>query len=154
MSSREADAINIRPQPEELTRASRTSPAENVADEVGFIRRDGVLCCDDVSLETIAAEIGTPVYVYSALAIRSQYEVLNRALAKVPHRLHYSVKANSNLAILGVIRRLGAGVDIVSGGEMYRAQSAGFTGRDIVFSGVGKTERELTEALTLGVLLI
>jgi diaminopimelate decarboxylase len=75
-------------------------------------------------------------------------------LEGLPHRLHYSVKANSNLAILGVLRKLGAGVDIVSGGELYRAESAGFKGRDIVFSGVGKTQRELREALTLGVLLV
>jgi diaminopimelate decarboxylase len=102
----------------------------------------------------IAKAVGTPSYVYSAAAIRSQYEKLTAALSGVPHRLHYSVKANSNLAILGVLRRLGAGVDIVSGGELYRAESAGFKGRDIVFSGVGKTRRELEEALKVGVLLI
>jgi diaminopimelate decarboxylase len=102
----------------------------------------------------IATAVGTPSYVYSAAAIRSQYEKLTAALSGVPHRLHYSVKANSNLAILGVLRRLGAGVDIVSGGELYRAESAGFKGRDIVFSGVGKTRRELEEALKVGVLLI
>jgi diaminopimelate decarboxylase len=107
-----------------------------------------------VSLEKIAEDVGTPVYVYSAPAIRSQYERLSQALSAIPHRIHYSVKANSNLAILGILRGLGAGVDIVSGGEMYRAQSAGFKGKDIVFSGVGKTEREMVEALTLGVLMI
>jgi diaminopimelate decarboxylase len=110
--------------------------------------------CDGLSLETIAQAVGTPVYVYSAAAIRSQYERLTNALNGVPHRLHYSVKANSNLAILGILQRLGAGVDIVSGGELYRAESAGFAGKDIVFSGVGKTRRELEEALNLGVLLI
>jgi diaminopimelate decarboxylase len=107
-----------------------------------------------VSLEMIADSVGTPSYVYSAAAIRSQYEKLTSALSDIPHRLHYSVKANSNLAILGVLKRLGAGVDIVSGGELYRAESAGFKGRDIVFSGVGKTRRELEEALKVGVLLI
>jgi len=107
-----------------------------------------------VSLQSIAEEIGTPSYVYSAAAIRAQYHRLDSALEGIPHRLHYSVKANSNLAILGVLQRLGAGVDIVSGGELYRAESAGFRGTDIVFSGVGKTRRELEEALTLGVLLI
>ncbi|HXV16955.1 MAG TPA: diaminopimelate decarboxylase [Gemmatimonadaceae bacterium] len=122
--------------------------------EPGFRRSDGVLYCDGVSLETIASAVGTPVYVYSVAAIEDQYQRLSRALANVPHRLHYSVKANSNLAILGILRRLGSGVDIVSGGEMYRAQSAGFKGSDIVFSGVGKTEREMTEALQLGVLMI
>lgn len=114
----------------------------------------GVLCCDGVSLEHVAREVGTPAYVYSVDGIRSQYARLASALAGLPHRLHYSVKANSNIAILGVLRGLGAGVDIVSGGEMYRARLAGFGGADIVFSGVGKTEREMIEALTLDVLLI
>jgi diaminopimelate decarboxylase len=122
--------------------------------ETGFVRKDGVLACDGVSLDAIADAVGTPAYVYSVAAIQDQYNRLSKALSRVPHRLHYSVKANSNLAILGILQRLGSGVDIVSGGEMYRAQSAGFNGRDIVFSGVGKTEREMTEALTLGVLMI
>ena len=107
-----------------------------------------------MSLDGIATAVGTPVYVYSIAAIASQYKRLDSALSDVPHRLHYSVKASSNLAILNSLRMLGAGVDIVSGGEMYRAQAAGFGGADIVFSGVGKTEREMKEALTLGVLMI
>ncbi|MGI9042799.1 MAG: diaminopimelate decarboxylase [Gemmatimonadaceae bacterium] len=121
---------------------------------VGFVRDDGVLTCDGVSLDLIAAAAGTPAYVYSAASIRSQYEQLSHALRRVPHRIHYSVKANSNLAILGILQRLGSAVDVVSGGEMYRAQSAGFSGPDIVFSGVGKTEREMREALALGVRMI
>ncbi len=125
------------------------------ADPVGaFVREGGILICDGVSLETIAADIGTPAYVYSASNIRAQYTRLNGALAGLPYRLHYSVKANSNLAILGLLQRLGAGVDIVSGGELYRALSSGFRGEDIVFSGVGKTEKEIGEALSVGVLLI
>ncbi len=123
------------------------------AENPGFVRRDGVLTCDGVSLDNIAEAVGTPAYVYSAASMESQYRKLSAALARVPHRLHFSVKANSNLAVLGLLRRLGAGVDIVSGGEMYRAQSAGFDGRDIVFSGVGKTVKEMREALTLGVLM-
>ncbi len=130
------------------------SPEKSADYEPGFVRKDNTLTCDGVSLDGIADAVGTPVYVYSAAAIRSQYRRLDAALEGVPHRLHYSVKANSNLAILGALRALGAGVDIVSGGEMYRAQSAGFKGKDIVFSGVGKTEREMVEALTLGVLMI
>ena len=120
----------------------------------GFFRKGTSLVSDGVSLEKIANEVGTPSYVYSAPAIRTQYERLTAALEGVPHRLHYSVKANSNLAILGILRRLRSGVDIVSGGELYRAESAGFKGKDIVFSGVGKTRRELEEALKVGVLLI
>ncbi len=120
----------------------------------GFFRKGSSLVADGVSLEKIANDVGTPAYVYSAPAIRTQYERLTAALEGIPHRLHYSVKANSNLAILGVLRRLRSGVDIVSGGELYRAESAGFKGKDIVFSGVGKTRRELEEALHVGVLLI
>lgn len=122
--------------------------------EAAFVRENGTLMCDGVSLEAIATDIGTPAYVYSASDIRTQYKWLASALSDLRHRLHYSVKANSNLAILGLLRRLGAGVDIVSGGELYRALSAGFEGSDIVFSGVGKTEREISEALGVRVLLI
>ncbi|MEO7369029.1 MAG: diaminopimelate decarboxylase [Gemmatimonadaceae bacterium] len=138
--------------------ASTSAPAsmEKVAlgDGPGFIRTGGTLSCDGVSLEAIATAVGTPVYVYSLASIRAQYRRLDDALSGVPHRLHFSVKANSNLAILSGLRSLGSGVDIVSGGEMYRAEAAGFKGSDIVFSGVGKTEREITEALTFGVLMI
>ena len=76
-------------------------------------------------LKAIAANVGTPSYVYDADAIRAQFAVLTDALAGVPHRVHYSVKANGNLAILRLLRELGAGVDIVSGGELYRALQAG-----------------------------
>ena len=114
---------------------------------IGFHRRGGSLHCDALPLDAIAREAGTPCYVYSASDIRAQYAALDRALAGVPHRLHYSVKANSNLAVLGLLRELGAGVDIVSGGELHRALAVGFRGDDVVFSGVGKTEREMREAL-------
>jgi diaminopimelate decarboxylase len=120
----------------------------------GFVRVDGSLACDGVSLETIARAAGTPAYVYSAEFVRHQYASLARVLAPVPHRIHYSVKANSSLAMLALLQSLGAGVDIVSGGELFRALRAGFAGHDIVFSGVGKTERELAEAIDAGVLLV
>jgi diaminopimelate decarboxylase len=98
--------------------------------------------------------VGTPAFVYSAGEIRAQYEALRAALASARYRIHYSVKANSNLALLALLRELGAGVDIVSGGELFRALHAGFRGSDIVFSGVGKTDRELHEALGAGVKLV
>ena len=120
----------------------------------GFARRDGVLHCDAVPLDRLAAIVGTPAYVYSASAIRAQYAALASALQGVPYRLHYSVKANSNLAILALLRGLGAGVDIVSGGELHRSLAAGYAGSDVVFSGVGKTYAELAEALRAGVKLI
>jgi diaminopimelate decarboxylase len=120
----------------------------------GFQRRDGRLWCDDIDLATIAGAVGTPTFVYSAAAIRGQYQALRGALAGIRSRIHYSVKASSNIALLGLLRELGAGLDIVSGGELYRALRAGFTGADIVFSGVGKSDDELGEALMAGVRMI
>jgi diaminopimelate decarboxylase len=109
--------------------------------------------CEEIELEALARAVGTPAYVYSATHIRDQYRRLEKALSGAPHRTHYSVKANSSLAILALLRELGTGVDIVSGGELERAVRAGYSGRDVVFSGVGKTERELREALGADVLL-
>jgi diaminopimelate decarboxylase len=120
----------------------------------GFARVDGSLACDGVSLDAIAADVGTPAYVYSAAMIRDRYVRLDSAFAGVPHRVHYTLKANSNAAILRVLRELGAGADVVSGGELFRASRAGFAGSDTLFGGVGKTDRELREALAAGVLLI
>jgi diaminopimelate decarboxylase len=121
---------------------------------IGFHRAGGTLRCEEVDVAAIAREVGTPAFVYSAGDIRAQYEALRAGLAPVRHRIHYSVKANSNLALLGLLRELGAGVDIVSGGELFRALQAGFSGSDIVFSGVGKTTQELHEALDAGVKLV
>ena len=120
----------------------------------GFARAEGVLACDGVPLDRVAAEVGTPTYVYSAATVRDRFERLDSALSGVPHRVHYTLKANSNAAILRLLRELGAGADVVSGGELFRAQRAGFAGEDIIFGGVGKTERELREALQAGVMLI
>lgn len=111
----------------------------------------GVLGFDPALLRAIAARIGTPAYVYSATLIRAQYYGLADALANVPHRICYSVKANGNLAVLKVLQQLGAGADIVSVGELRRALAAGFKPDDIVFSGVGKTPPELEEAIKAGV---
>ena len=109
--------------------------------------------CEGVSLETIAEAVGTPAYVYSSRAMREQFDALDRALAPVPHRLHYSMKANSNLSLLRVLRERGAGLDIVSGGELFRAREAGYSADSIVFSGVGKSEQELREALAADILM-
>jgi diaminopimelate decarboxylase len=105
-------------------------------------------------LRAVADAVGTPVYVYSASAIREQYRRLDDALAPIAHRICYSVKANGNLAILALLRGLGAGADIVSGGELARSLRAGFTGADIVFSGVGKTRDEIQAALAADVALV
>jgi len=119
-----------------------------------FPRNSDGLLCERVPLSLIARDVGTPAYVYSAGAIRDQYAQLRDAMKSIDARLHYSVKANSSIAILSLLRGLGAGLDIVSGGELYRALQAGYSGRDIVFSGVGKTEREMEEALRAEVLLV
>jgi diaminopimelate decarboxylase len=118
----------------------------------GFERVGGVLRCEGVPLEAIADAVGTPTYVYSAGLIRARYRRLEAALDGVAHRIHYTLKANSSRGVLRVVRELGAGADVVSGGELHRAMRAGFTGRDIVFGGVGKTERELREGLVADVL--
>lgn len=115
---------------------------------------ESVLTTDGVRLAHIAEAVGTPVYVYSAAEIRAQYAALDRVLAPVPHRICYSVKANGNLAVLGLLQSLGSGVDIVSSGELARALAAGFLGEDVVFSGVGKTSEEMQAALAAGVGMI
>ncbi len=120
----------------------------------GYERVDGALHAEGVALDRIAHEAGTPTYVYSAAVVRDRYARLDAALAGVPHRIHYSLKANANRGILGVLRAAGSGVDVVSGGELFRALRAGFTGEEILFGGVGKTARELREALAAGVKLI
>ena len=126
---------------------------EATTHEEAFPRDASGLRCEKVSLDVIASAVGTPCYVYSASAIREQYRQLRDAMGNLDARLHYSVKANSSIGILALLRELGAGLDIVSGGELFRALKAGYSGRDIVFSGVGKTRREMEEALKAGVLL-
>ena len=120
----------------------------------GFETVDGVLHAERVPLPAIAAAVGTPAYVYCANTVRERFRRLDEAFAGIPHHIHFAVKANSNLHVLRVLQSLGAGVDIVSGGELYRALEAGFRGTDVVFSGVGKTVDEIAHALEAGVQLI
>jgi diaminopimelate decarboxylase len=119
--------------------------------DAGLERRGGSLVLGGVPLTAIADGAGTPAYVYNAEVIRRQYHALDAALAAVPHRLAYAVKANGNLAVLRILRDLGAGADIVSGGELARALAAGFAPERIVFSGVGKTDEELAAAVDAGI---
>lgn len=116
-----------------------------------FSYRDGQLVCEDVSLTAVAEAHGTPAYVYSKKAVVQRYHGYEHALAGVPHRICYSVKANSNLAVLAVLAAEGAGFDIVSGGELYRVLAAGGKASSVVFSGVGKTEAEIEYALRAGI---
>jgi diaminopimelate decarboxylase len=124
----------------------------NAEAAAGFERVGGALWCEGVPVDAIAEVVGTPAYVYSAGMIRDRYRRLESALSGLPHRIHYTLKANSSRAVLTTLRELGAGADVVSGGELHRALRAGYTGRDIVFGGVGKTERELREGLAADVL--
>jgi diaminopimelate decarboxylase len=117
-----------------------------------FHYRDGELFCEEVPLAQIAEQVGTPVYVYSTATIERHYRVFDEALSGLDHLICYSVKANSNLSVLRLLFSLGAGADIVSGGELTRVLRAGGDPKKTVFSGVGKTEEEMRAALEAGVL--
>lgn len=116
-----------------------------------FTRRDGVLHADDVSLEALAERFGTPLFVYSATALAEAYDALDRALGDVPHTLCYSIKTNMNLAVVRTLVARGAGVDVTSGGELFRALRAGAPPARIVYSGVGKRDDEIDQALAAGI---
>jgi diaminopimelate decarboxylase len=122
--------------------------------DTGFFRQGGALVCDGVPLADIAAAAQTPLYVYSAATITSRYQAIDEAFASYPHALHYALKANSTLAIARLLRGLGAGADANSGGEIDVALRAGFIPAQIVFTGVGKTQAELVQAIELGVMTI
>ncbi|WP_426150716.1 diaminopimelate decarboxylase [Pseudomonas sp. DC3000-4b1] len=116
-----------------------------------FNYRDGQLFAEEVALSGLAERFGTPLYVYSRAHIEAQYRAYADALQGVEHLVCYAVKANSNLAVLNVLARLGAGFDIVSGGELERVLAAGGRADRIVFSGVGKTRADMRRALEVGV---
>jgi diaminopimelate decarboxylase len=120
----------------------------------GFLYKNHELYCEGVPIRSLAEKFGTPLYVYSASAIRDRFALLDRAFRAVPHTLCYSVKANSNVSILRLLTRLGGGFDIVSGGELERVRIAGkSSAKRVVFSGVGKTAEEMKSALKSGILL-
>ena len=109
------------------------------------------LYCEEVPLAEIAAKAGTPCYVYSSRTILENYQAYDEALAGMPHRICYAVKANSSLGVLSLLARAGSGFDIVSGGELYRVLEAGGDPASVVFSGVGKTADEVEYALAQGI---
>jgi diaminopimelate decarboxylase len=117
----------------------------------GFTRLAGALACDGVPLSVIAREQGTPVHVYSGALLAERVREFDAPLAGVRHRLHYAIKANSTLAIVGRLRELGMYADANSGGELEVALRAGFAPSDVVFTGVGKTPAELERAIAVGV---
>ena len=118
---------------------------------MAFTYRNGVLCADDAPLDDVARRFGTPCFVYSQSSIEEAYAQFADALKGRDARVCYSVKANSNLAVLALLARLGAGFDIVSGGELARVLAAGGDPRKTLFSGVGKTEPEIRFALEQGI---
>ncbi|MBI4828819.1 MAG: diaminopimelate decarboxylase [Nitrospinae bacterium] len=118
-----------------------------------FEYRNGVFHCEDVPLPKIAEEIGTPFYVYSHATLLRHFTVFDKAFEKIPHLVCFAVKANSNLAVLRIFAKAGGGADIVSGGELYRAQRAGIPANKIVYAGVGKTRPEIRAALEAGILM-
>jgi diaminopimelate decarboxylase len=118
-----------------------------------FTYRHGELACESVSLRALADTVGTPTYVYSRGALLDGLTAYDRAFQDVPHLICYAVKANSNLAVLSILARAGAGADIVSGGELYRALRAGVPPQKMVFSGVGKSRDEIRDALKADILL-
>jgi diaminopimelate decarboxylase len=117
-----------------------------------FAMKNGVMHAEDVDIETLAADVGTPFYCYSTATLTRHYKVFNSAFSGLPHLICYAVKANSNLAVLKTLARLGAGMDVVSGGELRRALAAGVTPEKIAFSGVGKTQAEIAFALEQDIL--
>ncbi len=116
-----------------------------------FSYRDGHLYAEQVAVNQLAQQFGTPLYIYSRAALENHYHAFDEAFATVPHQVCYAVKANSNLAVLNVLARLGAGFDIVSGGELARVLAAGGDASKVVFSGLGKQEAEIETALNVGI---
>lgn len=117
-----------------------------------FNYKKNELYCEDVSLARIAQEVGTPAYVYSYATLTRHFDVFDKAFGKLPHLVCFAMKANSNIAILRALINRGAGIDIVSGGELFRARTAGAPANKIVYSGVGKTREEMAYALKEGIL--
>jgi diaminopimelate decarboxylase len=118
-----------------------------------FEYHNGEMFAEGVPLKRIAQEVGTPVYVYSLATLKRHFNVFDKAFAAVPHIVCFSVKANSNIALLRAFAREGSGFDIVSGGELFRALKAGADAHKIVFSGVGKKKEEIEYALDSGILM-
>jgi len=116
-----------------------------------FRYRDGMLHAEEVALADIAEAVGTPVYVYSTATLERHYRIFDEALDGIDHLICFAVKANANLSVLKTLARLGAGADVVSGGELARALAAGIPPERIVFSGVGKTVQEMRAALEAGI---
>ncbi len=110
-------------------------------------REDGELLAEQCAVSELVAQYGTPLYIYSASTLKRHFTTFDSAFAEIPHLTCYSVKANSNLSFLKILAAQGSGADIVSGGELFRALRAGVERKKIVYSGVGKKDIEIREAL-------
>ncbi len=118
-----------------------------------FQYRDDELAAEDIPLTRLAVEVGTPAYIYSRKTLAHHFRVFDDAFGELPHLICFAMKANSNLSILSLFISMGAGVDIVSGGELYRSVAAGVDPRKVVYSGVGKTQEEIRQALDADILM-
>src|SRR5438876_9550478 len=118
-----------------------------------FTYKNAELHCESVPLRAVADAVGTPAHIYSRAALLESYGAYDRAFAAVPHVICYAVKANANLGVLATLARAGAGADIVSGGELFRALRAGVPPKKIIFSGLGKTRDEMRDALKAEILM-
>jgi len=118
-----------------------------------FQYRGDELYCEDVPVQRIAADLGTPFYLYSLKTLENHFRAFQSAFSEINHLICFSAKANSNIAILRIFTRMGGGVDVVSGGELFRAIKAGARPEKIVYSGVGKRPDEIEYALELPILM-
>lgn len=118
-----------------------------------FVYKNGVLYCEDLRVSDIAAKVGTPFYLYSRNTFTSHFKAIDAAFGDIPHLICYSVKANSNVAIIKMLSAEGAGADVVSGGELFRALKGGVEPGKIVYAGLGKTAEEIEYALKEGILM-
>lgn len=123
-------------------------------DHSGFYYSGKTLHADDVPVEKLAEEYGTPLYIYSARRLRGNFQELDRAFQSIPHMICYALKANSNLSVLRILADAGCGADIVSGGELFRAERAGIPADKTVFAGVGKRVEEIEQALRSKILML
>lgn len=118
-----------------------------------FTYKDGLLFCEDVSIQDIADQVGTPFYLYSTATLKRHFQAFDSGFDGTDHLTCFAVKACSNIAILNIFAKMGGGADIVSGGELFRAMKAGIDPKKIIYSGVGKTSAEMREALYAGILM-
>src|SRR5581483_130603 len=117
----------------------------------GFHLKNNRWYSDGVALEKIAEKVGTPSYVYSLPAFETKFKEVDEAYKSVPHLVAYAMKANDNLSVLAALAKLGAGADVVSGGELFKARKAGVPAEKIIFAGVGKNDDEIEYALKEGI---